>query len=162
MADELSWTTLAAAAAIVVGNERLLLVRQRRPYGVHWELPGGYWEAGESLEQTAAREVLEETGIPVEVGDLVCTMVWKREHDMRRNMLAFFVAKPLDPAAEPRAQTEEDIEAAAWLDPAEVFAEIHPLEQTVLERWQGGRATGFHVHADVSVNADGTQSYAFR
>ena len=52
------------------------------------------YEPGESFEQTTAREVLEKTAIAVEVGELVCTMVWEREHDMRRNVLAYFLATP--------------------------------------------------------------------
>jgi hypothetical protein len=31
----------------------------------------------------------------------------------------------------------------------------------ILDRWWGTGTTGFHVHADVSVHADGTQSYVF-
>jgi hypothetical protein len=42
------------------------------------------------------------------------------------------------------------------------MAEIHPLDKVVLDRWWDSHATGFHVHADVSVLEDGTQSYAFR
>jgi 8-oxo-dGTP diphosphatase len=158
-----SWTTLTGASGIVVRDESVLMIRQRRPYGVHWEFPSGYYEPGESFEETAAREVLEETAIAVEVGELVCTMVWRREHDRRQNLLAFFVATPLDPAQEPRAQTEEGIEDVLFADPRDLpVTEIHPLDQVILERWWERRATGFHVHADVSVHPDGTQSYEFR
>jgi ADP-ribose pyrophosphatase YjhB (NUDIX family) len=158
-----TWSTLAGAGGIVINDNKLLLVRQRRPYGVHWELPSGYYEPGESFEEATAREVLEETAIAVEVGELVCTMVWEREHDSRRNVLAYFLATPLDPAAEPRAQAEEGIEDAAYADPGELsVAEIHPLHQAIFERWWETRAGDFHIHADVLVQADGTQSYAFR
>jgi 8-oxo-dGTP diphosphatase len=156
-----TWTTLAGAGGLVVRDGRLLMIRQRRSYGVYWELPSGNHEPGESYEETTAREVLEETGIAVEVGELVCTMVWEREHDRRRNLLAFFLATPLDPAAEPRPQSEEDIEDAMFVDPNEL-AGIHPLNQALLERWWETRTTGFHVHADVLVHPDGTQSYVFR
>lgn len=139
------------------------MIRQRRPYGVHWEFPSGYYEPGESLEETAAREVLEESGVEVEVEELVCTLVWEREHDRRRNLLAFFLATPLDPAAEPRPQPEEDIEAATFAAPGDLEdAEIHPLDEAVLARWWEPRTTGFHLHADVRVHPDGTQSYVFR
>jgi hypothetical protein len=106
--------------------------------------------------------VLEEAAIAVEVGELVCTMVWEREHDRRRNLLAFFVATALDPGADPRPQLEEDIDAAAYVDPFSLGETLHPLDRPVLENWWSSRATGFHLHADVTVNPDGTQSYEFR
>jgi ADP-ribose pyrophosphatase YjhB (NUDIX family) len=157
-----SWTTLTGAGGLVVHDGRILMVRQRRQYGVFWEFPSGYYEPGESFERTTAREVLEETAIAVEVGELVCTMLWEREHDRRRNLLAYFLATPAGPPVEPRPQTEEDIEAAAFVDPVALgAAEIHPLHQAILDRWWGTGTTGFHVHADVSVHPDGTQSYVF-
>ena len=159
----MSWTTYAAGVAVVVNDGRVLLVKQRRHYGTHWELPGGYWEAGESLEETAAREVLEETGIEIAVGELVCTLVWERAHDRRRNLLAVFGAEALDAGRQPQPQTEEDIDAAAYLDHRALpEGKLHPLEQPVLERWLSSRETGFHLAVDVSVHADGTQSYTFR
>jgi ADP-ribose pyrophosphatase YjhB (NUDIX family) len=88
---------LTGVGGLVVCDDLLLMIRQRRPYGVHWEFPSGYYEPGESLEEATAREVLEETAIAVEVGEFVCTMVWEREHDRRRNVLAFFVATPVEP-----------------------------------------------------------------
>lgn len=159
----MSWTTFTGVGALVEHDGRLLVIRQRRAYGVHWEVPSGYYEPGESFEEGAAREVLEETAVEVEVGDLVCTVVWEREHDRRRNLLAYFAATPTSAAPEPRPQSEEDIEAALFVDPAELPSdEIHPLEQPIVERWWGPRETGFHLVANVHVHSNGTQSYAFR
>ena len=84
------------------------------------------------------------------------------EYDRRRNLLAYFLATPNDPAASPRAQSEEDIEDATFVVPNDLAGEIHPLHQAILESWWESRAAGFHLHADVSVRADGTQTYAFR
>lgn len=155
-----AWTTYTAAGAVVVAADTVLMVRQRRAYGVHWELPGGYDEQGESLEETAAREVREETGLSVEIGDLVCTLVWERRHDARRNVIAFFLGTPTAGAAELRPQVEEDIDAAEWLDPVAQAAELHPMHQAIFERWWIARHNGFHVHVDVAVAPDGTQTYA--
>lgn len=53
---------IGAAAAIFDKAGRVLLVKHT--YGrLNWELPGGGAETGESPEQTAIREVREETGL---------------------------------------------------------------------------------------------------
>ncbi|MCB1486271.1 MAG: NUDIX hydrolase [Bauldia sp.] len=46
----------------------LLIERAKPPYEKIWAFPGGAVEFGESLAVAAAREVLEETGIVVEIG----------------------------------------------------------------------------------------------
>jgi ADP-ribose pyrophosphatase YjhB (NUDIX family) len=49
---------------IVASGDRVLLCRRSDPpMEGRWSLPGGYVECGESLEEAAARETLEETGI---------------------------------------------------------------------------------------------------
>ncbi len=61
-----------AAVTIISRNGRVLLVRRANQpgYGL-WSVPGGYVDRGEVVEVAAAREVLEETGLEVEITGLV-------------------------------------------------------------------------------------------
>jgi len=53
----------AAGAAIINENKEILL--QRRTDNKCWGIPGGSMELGETFEETAVREVKEETGLNV-------------------------------------------------------------------------------------------------
>ena len=52
-------------------GEFLALRRTGDPYDGEWNMPGGFVEAGESGPEAIAREVLEETGLEVEAGDVI-------------------------------------------------------------------------------------------
>jgi 8-oxo-dGTP diphosphatase len=59
-----------AASGLVVCDGALLLVRRgAAPGRGKWSVPGGRVEFGETLRATVAREVFEETGVAVTVGD---------------------------------------------------------------------------------------------
>jgi ADP-ribose pyrophosphatase YjhB (NUDIX family) len=61
-----------AVGAIVVSDGTLLMVKRgREPAKGLWSIPGGRVEFGEYLADALAREVKEETGIDIEVGDLI-------------------------------------------------------------------------------------------
>jgi len=59
-------------AVIVTDAARIVLVKRRHePLARQWSLPGGMLELGETLEAGTAREILEETGLVVDVGPVV-------------------------------------------------------------------------------------------
>jgi mutator protein MutT len=63
--------SLVPAASAVVTNENGEILMQRRADNDLWALPGGTMDFGETVDQTAVREVREETGYDVEIEDLV-------------------------------------------------------------------------------------------
>ena len=63
---------IVGVGAVVFDRGRVLLVKRgHEPLKGEWSLPGGAVEIGETLEAAVAREVLEETGLAVEVGPIV-------------------------------------------------------------------------------------------
>jgi 8-oxo-dGTP diphosphatase len=58
--------------AVVLDDDRLLLIRRGHgPAAGHWSLPGGRVEFGETMVEALVREVQEETGLEVVVGDYI-------------------------------------------------------------------------------------------
>ncbi|QRQ79394.1 NUDIX domain-containing protein [Glutamicibacter protophormiae] len=64
---EMLW--LSGVKVVVLDGDRVLLVR--RADNGKWTLPAGIIEPGEEASHTAAREVLEETGVDCEITDLL-------------------------------------------------------------------------------------------
>ena len=102
--------SVSVAGAVVREDGRLLAIR-RADNGT-WELPGGVLELDETPEAGVVREVLEETGIHVEVDEL--TGVYK---NMTRGIVALvFRCKPSGGTE----RTSSESTAVSWLTPDEV------------------------------------------
>ncbi len=111
------WRIERSAGGVVVrplaGIWHALLIRD--PYG-NWSLPKGHIEGGESLRETAAREVEEETGIsPDVVGPKIGTIDWtfRQGRDTIHKFCTFFLMRSR--AGEPVPQQAEGITACAWI-----------------------------------------------
>jgi mutator protein MutT len=65
---------LGAAAVILSDDGRVVLIRRgQAPDAGEWSIPGGGVELGESVEDALRREVREETGLEIAVGEFLET-----------------------------------------------------------------------------------------
>lgn len=74
-----------AAVAIVTHSDDdkfLLVQRGEDPSKGLWGLPGGFVEMGETVSEALMREILEETGYTIEIGELVG--VWSFYNDSKK------------------------------------------------------------------------------
>ena len=66
------YVSAAEATALGLPAAGVVLIRRRyEPLAGEWSLPGGAVEVGETLDVAVAREVAEETGLKVEVGEVI-------------------------------------------------------------------------------------------
>jgi len=71
----------------------VLLVGLRKQETIDWVFPKGIIELGETNQETASREVFEETGVPVRIGPYVESTSYKYEYnnEIWRKSVTYFV-----------------------------------------------------------------------
>lgn len=105
--------------AIIVDGNRVLMIRRRQREGkLSWAFPGGGIEAGETAEQAAVREVLEETALEVKA----VQVLGARVHPDTQRHMTYVACEPV--AGEARVEDSDELAEVAWVRLEEIPAYV--------------------------------------
>lgn len=97
------------SAAIIVDSGKVLMVRRRVKEGeLMWQFPAGGIEAGETPEDAAVRETLEETGLTVKA----VRLLGQRVHPKTGREMSYTACEPIEGTA--RVADAEELDAITW------------------------------------------------
>lgn len=103
------------AAAVIVKNGRVLLVRRRvREGSLSWQFPAGEVESGESGGQAAVRETREETGLTV----VEAKVLGERVHPNTGRTMVYVACDVVE--GEPTVVDDDELAELAWLERAQL------------------------------------------
>jgi 8-oxo-dGTP diphosphatase len=121
----------AVSALVVDGDRRVLLARRAfEPDAGLWDTPGGFLEEGEDPAAGLHRELLEETGLTVEIGDFVGMLTDRYGDGPGAPAVLNLVWEATIASGEPRAA--DDVSELRW------FArDALPAESELAFRWLG-------------------------
>ncbi|MFJ3289961.1 NUDIX hydrolase [Streptomyces sp. NPDC086669] len=125
------------SAAIITSEGRVLMVRRRVKEGeLSWQFPAGAIEAGESPEEAAVRETLEETGLKVEAASLI----GQRVHPKTGREMSYTACAVVD--GEAHIADADELDAVAWVSLGEIpkyvpYGLYEPVQEYLDEALQG-------------------------
>ena len=124
--------SLLVVAAVIVDMDRVLVTQ--RPAGRHlagmWEFPGGKVKDREDPRDALVRELSEELGVDVQVGEVL--EVTYHAYDERSVVLVFFEAAFKPSSAPPRPI---DVAAVEWRSVERLIdKDFAPADTAVLEK----------------------------
>ena len=140
------------AGVLVTQQGSVLLVRQYRLIinGLSWEIPGGKVDDGETLEEGAVRECLEETGVRTKFESLVCFRHW---HQYRYGKSDIYFVCRLAPLSHEITVQADEIDECLWM-PVDLYLEsesVSPFNKRIVEaatRSPGLAPTGIEGYTD--------------
>ncbi len=127
------------ARVIILDNGKLLLIHRFKKGKEYWVLPGGAIEGRETPEQTAIREIKEETNLDIELKELL----WEIQEEYNSNYGYYFLAKSFKGeqrfgGPETEKQSEDNKYSLEWVS-LEKLKEIlfYPKEikEKILKKW---------------------------
>ena len=128
---------LTCDVIIRLGDDPRLIVLVRRRFPPRgWALPGGFVDAGETVEEAVAREALEETGL--EVTDLRQFHVYS---DPGRDPRGHTVSVVFTARAVGEPQGGDDAAEARAFAPEELPGDIAFDHRAILDDYLGGRSS---------------------
>jgi mutator protein MutT len=124
---------IEVSAALIFHRGKLLITQRhaKAHLGGLWEFPGGKREAGESFEQCLVREIREELGVEISVGELFEEI--SHDYPEKSVHLKFFLCQIISGEPQPL-----DCAAVKWVEKSGLSAHTFPAaDAQLLEKLKG-------------------------
>ena len=126
---------VAVIALAVHWNKVLLIQRAVDPAKGKWSLPGGYMDAGEMPQEALKRELQEEVGLSVKIGELIEIFPMVNDEEERIGIVLAFGGEPTGSPDIPFVA--DDAQDAGWFSPDEIPSELaFESTETLLDSWK--------------------------
>jgi len=108
-------------ATVTIADGKVLLVNSKYDDGEYYLFPGGGLEFGETVEEGAIRETLEETGIKVKIVKLIHLneFIYKSDWN-KRSVTTFFLATPVSENDSILTDDGGKIKQISWINIADL------------------------------------------
>ncbi len=149
MTDAVALPIVGVGAIITNDEGEVLVVRRGRPPGRGlWAVPGGKVRFGEALADTAVREISEETGLDIVVGDIAWvgqTMGIGDPPSFHIVLIDFWATATEDGLQVARAG--DDADDVDWVDPMKPHRELVPsMYQMFADLYEAPKRPGSRSH----------------
>lgn len=115
---------VAVGAVVFKDNKVLLIKRAKPPAQGLWAIPGGSVELGETLQQAAEREILEETGITILAKEPVYTFDVIEKDEKNRICFHYVIVDLIADYISGQPLPGDDADEARWVS----FRELKNLD----------------------------------
>jgi 8-oxo-dGTP pyrophosphatase MutT (NUDIX family) len=126
-------TSVVPSANVVVTDDAARVLVIHRTDNGNWALPGGALDVGESLVQTAVREVKEETGIDCEITGLVGiytdprhVILYTSDGEVRQEFSVLYTARAVGGEPTPSDESRDVV----WV-PRDELAALEPMDRSM-------------------------------
>ncbi len=128
------------------GDAVLLIQRGNPPRRGDWGLPGGVVELGETLREAAQREVREECGIEIALGDVIDAVDLLQRDDAGRLQYHYILVDFVAAYASGDVRAASDVLDARWVAPRDLDTYALPaITREVIDKATSHRTTRNHT-----------------
>ena len=115
---------ITVITGLVIKDNKILMTQRYEPEcpdaHMKWEIPGGKVEYGETIEQSIVRELREETGVQVQIKQLLpmtFTAYWDYEWGSQQTLLLCFLCEYI---SEKEVPNDHHVKKVSWINVGEV------------------------------------------
>ncbi len=132
--------------AVVLREDRVLLIQRKTAERIWWQIPGGFVEIDESITEAIEREILEETGVTARVRDVIAIRHAAGVQPQWPIANMYTIMRLDHVAGEPRPDLEESFEAGFYsIDEARGLQGLSGISLWAIERALGLPNHGMRV-----------------